>query len=94
MEIKTTDKLYVPAYLLTKEDMTDEVIQWFKKAVKYNTFIYTSTEQKKIVGYGESVPFELLQEIAPLLSKEMGLNINAELCYCGHGPFIALTITE
>lgn len=92
--MKTTDKLYVPPYLFTKEDLTLEVTNWFNKAVKYDTFMYVSTENKKIIGYGYSIPFELLIKVSESLSKDLNLNITAEQCYCGHGPFNGIVIWQ
>lgn len=89
MDITTT--LYVPQYLLTKEDLKSEIIHWFNNALKYNTFMFGSKENIKYIGYGYQIPYELLTEIAVELSEKTGLNISYGLGYYA-GPFNALII--
>lgn len=88
MEIGTTHRLYQPEFFPTEA----RIIQWFKESVENNTFIYISTEHKRVVGYHSEIPLIFIQKAVLTLRNE-GYDVKYEYSYCAHGPFNSIVLT-
>lgn len=84
-----TDRLYRPEFFATEE----RIIQWFDESVERNTFMYISTEDKKVIGYSPiTVPPGCIISAVHKLRDERLLNVSFENSYCAHGPFYAIIL--
>lgn len=93
MEVNITYSFYKPPFLFTIDQHKKEIINYFNISVESNTFLIGSSDDKKIIGYSVGNTYQLLEEVAGDLSRELSLNITACSAYCG-GPIYGLMIKD